>query len=359
MVFQILFIGVFLAVYAGMHYFVFLNISNLTNLTRGNWFYILIVLMVAAFPLATYLEKTVNSLFTRAFYWASSVWLGFLFFMFCVTLIYKMFLLILDVNPSLSLAFIVLIPLILSIYALAHAQNVVVKEVSVPVKGLDRELRVVQISDLHLGTINQMPFLENVVQRVNSLKPDFVVITGDLVDGSASLTRELLESLNYLNAKTFFVTGNHEVYEGVDNVLPLIEKTDIVVLRNSVFNFKGLNIVGIDYVDGKKNLIRQLDKMNLLPSKPNILLYHSPSVKADVLEKYNISLQLAGHTHGGQIFPFHFLSRIGNAYIYGLHTSKNGSSRVYVSGGTGTWGPPMRLGSDSEITLLTLKKGLT
>jgi len=353
---MILVASVFLILYAGMHYFVISNIWNLANFAKNKWFYIFIIAMVVSFPLAMYLEKTLNNTLTSIFYTISAVWLGLIFFLFFLTLIYKILAIFININPLIALYSILGISLLLSAYSIIHANNLTIKNIDIPISDLKKEVKIVQITDLHLGTINRQKFLQKVVEKVNSLNPDFAVLTGDLVDGSAPIDENFIKPINKINAKTFFVIGNHEIYEGLDKIMPLLEKTNLTILRNTAIDYKNLTILGIDYMEGKKDPVETLNNLNISSKKPIILLYHSPTTKADILEKYNISLQLAGHTHGGQIFPFHLLSRLGNAYLSGLHSSYNNKTHVYVSEGTGTWGPPMRLGTNAEITAITLKK---
>lgn len=337
-----------------MHYFVFDNIWNLSNLSKNNLFYILIIALVISFPIAMFLERTFNSPASRAFYMLSAVWVGVLFFMFSLILVYKLASLFVVISPMIALYSIIGVTFILSIYSIAHANSLVVKEINIPISGLKENIKAIQISDIHIGTVNQKDFLEKIVNKVNDLNPDVVFLTGDFVDGSAPISSEIINPINNIKAKTFFVIGNHEIYDGLDKIMPLINNTKLRVLRNETSSFRGMNIIGIDYQEGKA-WIPELDNMNISKTKPNILLYHAPTISANDLEKKGIQLMLSGHTHGGQIFPFHLLAWLGNTYLSGLHSSSNNSSYSYTSEGTGTWGPPMRLGTNSEITIINLK----
>lgn len=283
---------------------------------------------------------------------ASATWLGLLFMLFCCTVVYEIVRLFFN-SPRLISGLVILgIAAGLAAYSVINASSFRVNEVFIPMN-VGEKIKIVQISDAHLGTIRNSRYLNKLVESTNSLGPDFVAITGDLFDGTAPLELETISGLDKIQAPVFFVTGNHENYEGIDNVLELLRKTKVKVLRNQVERFKGMQIIGIDYSSEKKFLEKTLSKMELDKSEPSLLLYHVP-VKAETLHGLGINLQLAGHTHKGQIFPYMLIDRLAYAYLSGLHNFKE--SWIYVSAGSGTWGPPMRLGTKSEITLIILKK---
>jgi uncharacterized protein len=198
-------------------------------------------------------------------------------------------------------------------------------------------------------------FLEKISRMTNKVNPDFTVITGDLVDGSAPLHKGMLSPINKIKSPVFYSTGNHEMYEGIDKVLKIVKETKIKYLGNKKIIFKGLQIIGIDYSDEKdysdKLFSTILKNLKIEKNKPSILLYHLP-LKLEKLDKAGINLHLAGHTHNGQIFPFNLFAKLQFKYIYGLH--KFGNANQYISSGTGLWGPPMRILSKSEIVLIKL-----
>ncbi|MFA6089803.1 MAG: metallophosphoesterase, partial [Candidatus Woesearchaeota archaeon] len=192
-----------------------------------------------------------------------------------------------------------------------------------------------------------------IIEKTNSLNPDVVVITGDFVDGSGKLSIKTFEQLNNIKAPTFMVMGNHEFYEGEQRVIDLLSETKVKVLRNESELIKGINIIGLDYSENKSYVAEHLKNIEFNNSKPTILLNHVPMGYEDAA-KSGVKLQLSGHTHNGQIFPFTLLVKARFPKINGLYNIDNLS--LYVSPGTGTWGPPMRLGSKNEITVLKLKK---
>jgi predicted MPP superfamily phosphohydrolase len=231
--------------------------------------------------------------------------------------------------------------------------------VDVPLPSLPRGLdgfRIAQISDLHIGPLLGRRYAQKVVRMVNALSADAIALTGDFVDGRPEELRESVQPLAELRAKhgVFFITGNHEYYSGVDawirefrllGARPLLNEH--VLLRNDGAE---LVIAGItDFLP---------DYASAVAGAPagavKLLLAHHPE-GLDQASAAGFDLQLSGHTHGGQFFPFSVLVRLRHRYYKGLY--RVGKLWLYVSRGTGYWGPPLRFGVPSEITLITLKNG--
>jgi predicted MPP superfamily phosphohydrolase len=232
-----------------------------------------------------------------------------------------------------------------------------VKELSIPLAKLHEKssgYRIVQVSDIHVGPTIGKAFLEEMVAKVNALEPDLVAITGDLVDGSVENLGPIVAQLGELRAKdgVYFVTGNHEYYSGADEWCAFLQTLGIRVLRNervSVGGENGFDLVGVDDPTGAPDLAGALEGRD--EARPVVLLAHQPRAIVEA-EKLGVDLQLSGHTHGGQIFPWNFLVRLQQPYVSGLH--EHGKAKIYVSNGTGYWGPPMRIGAAAEITSIAL-----
>ena len=235
-----------------------------------------------------------------------------------------------------------------------------IKEVLVRIRDLPPALaglRVVQISDLHIGPLLRKEWVEGVVARVRALKPDLVAITGDLVDGTVDELREHVAPLARLAEAprgVYFSTGNHEYYSGVDDWLRYLPTLGIRPLANErVEAAPGLDVAGIHDPTGRgryaPDLPAALDGRD--PTRPVVLLAHQPRQFREAA-RHGVSLTLSGHTHGGQIWPFSWLVALVQPYIAGLH--RLGEAQLYVSRGTGFWGPPMRVFAPAEITLLRL-----
>ena len=250
--------------------------------------------------------------------------------------------------------------------------------------------RLVQLSDVHLGFVNRQRFAERMVERVNAARPELVVITGDLVDGMGGNFCDLLRALDRLQAPrgVYFASGNHETYNGVKRIRRALAETRIRVLDDQLVDLDGLRLIGVAYPgldgDGNHPLLEQL-RSERAANRAGILLFHTPTnfdrsravapkPDGDVLvdehfstywvpdvscaraRELGIGLQLSGHTHAGQLFPFNLVARaIFRGFHYGLHRS--GEFQIYISSGTGTWGPPVRLGTRSEIPVFTLQRG--
>lgn len=250
--------------------------------------------------------------------------------------------------------------------ALTLGRRVVVRRVRVPLEKLPTELHgttIVQLSDVHVGPTIGKRFLSRVVERVNALKPDVVAITGDLVDGSVPRLAPHVAPLARLEARhgVFFVTGNHEYYAGVDEWCAHLATLGVRVLRNERVSIgEGAacyDLAGIDDLAGRHfgrghgaDVDRALAGRD--PTREVVLLAHQPRAVVEA-EPAGVSLQISGHTHGGQIWPFNYLVRLQQPVTSGL--ARFGKSFLYVSNGTGYWGPPMRLGSPAEITQLVLE----
>ncbi len=238
--------------------------------------------------------------------------------------------------------------LILSAVVMSH--HLSVRKLSIRSPKLKRDYRIVQISDVHIGS-RQKGFMRRIVNKINSLKPDYIVITGDLIDSSA-VDIEALESIRDLVAPTLFSIGNHERYAGLPKVIDMAAQLGMTTLRQETFHSYELTFTGIDDADDVNQVSNHLPEIAPDTSKFNVLLYHRP-VGWETAIDHGIDLMLSGHTHNGQIFPFNLVVKQQFPRIAGLYVI--GNARLYVSPGTGTWGPLMRLGSMNEVTLFELK----
>jgi predicted MPP superfamily phosphohydrolase len=240
-----------------------------------------------------------------------------------------------------------------------------VVRVEVPLAGLAPGLqgfRIVQISDIHVGPTIKHDYLRAVVERVNALQPDLVAITGDLVDGSVAQLREHVAPLAGLRSRhgTYFVTGNHEYYSGVHGWMEELRALGIRVLHNEhvLLAHGGAQLVLAGVTDYTAHHFDPAHRSNPRAAlagapagAPKVLLAHQPRSAAAAAEA-GFDLQLSGHTHGGQFLPWKFQVPLQQPYTAGLH--QLGRLWIYVSRGTGYWGPPKRLGAPSEISEIRL-----
>lgn len=237
------------------------------------------------------------------------------------------------------------------------------REIAIP--GLGEGMRgvtVAQISDIHIGQTLDGRFLRRLVEQVNALDADIVAVTGDLVDGFVSTTRAEVAPLRELRGKlgVFYVTGNHEYYYGGPAWEAEVRRLGLTVLRNEhrVLERGGaqLAVAGVSDHDaghfGEQHACRPDVALSGIPQEvPRLLLAHQPRTALRISGQ-RVDLQLSGHTHGGQIFPFNYFVRLQQPVISGFHRI-NGIP-VYTHNGSGYWGPPIRVGAAPEIALLTL-----
>jgi predicted MPP superfamily phosphohydrolase len=260
-----------------------------------------------------------------------------------------------------------LLALAVTLVGLVNARRLAqVKHVDVPVPGLPPELHgytIAQISDIHVGPTIKRNYLSAIVDKVNSLQADAIAITGDLVDGSVARLAQHTAPLAHLSARdgTFFVTGNHEYYSGAEAWIAELRRLGVTVLMNQhVVRTRGaasLMIAGVaDYTAHQFLPDHKSDPHQAARGAPEglavrVLLAHQPRT-ASVAAAAGFDLQLSGHTHGGQFFPWNLFVPLQQPYVSGLN--RLGKMWIYTSRGTGYWGPPKRFGAPSEITLVRL-----
>ncbi len=276
-------------------------------------------------------------------------WLGISFILFVLLVLFEPFNLIFS-PPPLPSAWALLGGTALSALAGAlNAQLIGVKAISLSFSQLRDRLRVVQLSDVHIGS-RRPALLRRIVNKTNALEPDYVMITGDLID-LPHISVDELRPLADLAAPVYYVIGNHERYVDLDEIDSRLRQLGLIVLRNEEIMTPQFQVIGIDDADDTAQVGTQLAQLDLAPEAFKILLYHRPT-GLEAAAEHGIDLMLTGHTHAGQIAPFNFVVKRVFAHIRGLITY--GPTTLYVSPGTGTWGPVMRLGSRSEITCFDL-----
>ena len=329
-----------------------------------SWLRILFLLLGMSFFLGEFLTRRFATVWVKPVVYIGTIWFGTIFIALTIFFIIDILRLCFHSQSFRYYSTIVgLVALcIMSIYSVYNGtRRPVVKPVQIKIQKLSDDLngfRIVQLSDLHLNFMKSKRWLEGVVEKTNELKPDLIVITGDLVDADLCKFREFCVVLKQLNAKygVFAVTGNHEYYAGIDMFSEIARDSNITVLRNQKTTIADvIELVGIDDKAGKSfsetgpDLTKAMRDCDL--TKLVILLSHQPDV-FDKAVDLGVDLQLSGHTHAGQILPIDLIVMCYFKYPYGLY-HKN-SSYIYTTSGTGTWGPPMRFSSRSEIVKIIL-----
>jgi predicted MPP superfamily phosphohydrolase len=369
----------FFLLYGGMHLYAFLKAKAAFAFSAmtGIWVVLLMLVMICAPVIVRLSEKANFEVFSQIMSYIGYIWLGVLFLFISVSVgldIYRLIIyscgLVLKKDLaylSLGVKYAFFVPLIVSsavaVYGYFEARNVRTETVLIKSPKIPPEagrLRIVQISDVHLGLIVREERLKRIVNEVIKAKPDILVSTGDLVDGQINNLAGLAEILRNINARygKYAITGNHEFYAGLAQAIEFTRKAGFQVLRGEGVVIEGLiNIVGVDdlQIKGLSHL-KDISEAELLSGIANgkftVLLKHRPLVDKSATGLFD--LQLSGHVHKGQIFPFSLITAL---YYYPVQTGfaeLPSNSYLYVSRGSGTWGPPIRFLSPPEITVIDL-----
>ena len=368
----ILFFIAFLGVFSLINFYISKRFIQKLDLSQKTKFYLRIFLIINFLGIIAYMFGRYYIEFSSWLYFLVSLPIGVLFLIFCTAIIYDILRVALDKTPmsytrrrffkkSLDISSLV-VATSLSARAMYEARFVKLETVDIKIKNLKKEYKIVQISDIHIGGLIDAEFIAKIIKRINILKPDLVVITGDLVDIALDKAQEALQEFTKLESKygTFFIVGNHEYFHKIEDIIQKVKSLGIRVLENeNVYigeDEEGFNLAGVYDEFGYRVEMYEPDIYKAMQgrdkSSPTILLAHQPKFVEQV--QSGVDLMLSGHTHGGQLYPFRFLVKLQQPYISGLH-QHNEDLQVYVNKGTGFWGPPMRLGATSEITQINLK----
>ncbi|MDX1709062.1 MAG: metallophosphoesterase [Desulfobacterales bacterium] len=346
-----------------------------------------LVLLALSFMASFFLLRMQENQFTIGFYIFAATWTGLLFNLLLAAGACWLLISIIRItghhpNTRWIAAVGLLLAVIYTAFGIWNALHPRVKDITVTLKGLPHQWQnktIVQLSDIHLGHVHGQRFLDGIIDKVNTIQPEIILITGDLFDGMDASFYDLAKPLDKLSAPqgVYFVTGNHETYVGLKRALHVLSQTKIRVLNNEVINIDGLEIIGVGYPGIRdKGDIRGLEHLEQSSSNPapRILLFHTPtSIRLKDEDEFGqhfttywipdtsfklprelgVDLQLSGHSHAGQIVPFGLLTRlIYKGYDYGLR--REGDFSIYTTSGIGTWGPPMRTGNSPEIVAIRL-----
>ena len=372
-----LFLLAYLFIYGGMHAYFFVKVRAAFP-RMGRWRLLLIVCLALLFvaPMAVRrLDGGASIAFARVMTFVAFVWMAALLWSFVLLLCSDVWNVVfktvgrfvpkargLALRPRRALIASAVLVVLACAWGLVEASAIQVTEITIRTRHLpagSKPLRLVQISDVHLGLLVGERRLRRIVDLVKSLEPDILVSTGDLVDSSLDHSPSLAPVVAEVDAPLgkFACTGNHEFYPGLEKTLAFHEAAGFRVLRAESVVIDGrLRIGGVDDSSHRRAQEKRMtDESLALPaSSPRVaavLLKHRPVVLDASAARFD--LQLSGHVHGGQIFPFGLITRLFNPHAVGLHRLKSGS-HLYVSRGAGTWGPPLRLFAPPEVTLITI-----
>ena len=326
------------------------------------WIKLVLGFLSVSFVAASLLAFRYTNAVLRAFYGAAAVWIGLVSFLFLAAVSFWIIFGVarvagLDMNFHRTVELLFGAALVAGLYGVFNASWTRVTRTTVRLANLPaawRGRRAALISDLHLGHVRNGSFLRRMVAKIVKEEPDAIFIAGDLYDGTAIDARRAAEPLSELVAPhgVYFVAGNHEQFGDDGKYLDAVAAAGVRVLSNEKVEVDGLQIVGVPYRNAAHDghLASVLHGIRLDRDRASILLTHAPD-HPEIAEAAGASLQLSGHTHLGQFVPWSWMARrIYRQFVYGL--SRIGKMQVFTSSGAGTWGPPLRLGSNPEIVML-------
>jgi len=359
LVFEILLIIVHLAVYATL-----VAAFGISGVWLG-LLKILFVVLALTFVSASAISHFYKGALVDRYYQFSAYWFGLVHFLFGGAVIFYFTLAAfyardVYISPALVGAIAFGASFLLHLYGTVQSQRPEVTRVKISFASAPgfhadfwKDKKIVFVSDFQLGNIYREKFTARVVKKINALNPYAVLIGGDLYDGVVCDAEKLIEPLRALHPPggTYFITGNHEYYlPDVPRAMAAIRAANITILDDRKIDFGGgIDLVGVNYpsVHKKEGFKTVLEQIGIDRTHPSILLKHEPT-DLDVAADAGVSLTLSGHTHHGQIFPLMFFTwQIYRGFDYGL--KRLGGMQIFTSSGTGTWGPPLRLGTKSEI----------
>ena len=325
-----------------------------------------VLVLAFTFVAASLLAFRFSNIVVSSIYWLAAVWLGFMNYFLWASFICRLswFAFRLGYCPTsfrpVLASVLYGVAALTTLYGLVNARILRIRRFTVTLPNLPASWRgrhAVVVSDLHLGSINGVRFCRRVAGITNSLEPDIVFLCGDLFDGTRADVNRVLAPLKQLAPPLgmYFSTGNHEEFTDPAHYIEAVHRASIRALRNELVTIDGMQVGGVDYHSSSSPLRIKaaLDGMNLDRARPSILLNHAPT-RLPTVEQAGFSLQLSGHTHGGQFVPFTWITRsIYGTFTTGLH--RFGVLQVYTSSGAGSWGPPMRVGTQPEVVLITLQ----
>jgi uncharacterized protein len=373
----VVFLSVYLCVYGVAHLYLLIKWRRAFYLQGIEYFFLFVILtfLLLAPINARLIESQGYLLASLAISWIGFLWMGFIFIYVCLALPLDGYHLLVGAGQRLtdadwtglmlsrrqSVGLVAVITLGLMVYGAVEAYRVRVETLTLESSGLpstNSRIRIVQISDVHLGPMLYPGRLAPIIEAIEQARPDILVCSGDLIDGPLLNPSNTAAAFSELTAPLgkYAVTGNHEFYYGIDRAAEFIKKAGFTLLRNrTVSTGHQITITGIDDPAGGRSMKDRTTEKQLADRLPGggfaLLLKHRPLIDPDTEDVFD--LQLSGHTHQGQIFPFGLVIRLFYPLEHGWHRMGD-RSRLYTSRGTGTWGPPIRILAPPEITVIDI-----
>lgn len=375
-----LFFIAFFLLYSALHSYLFLKLKHAFHLglKTGAFVALFMLIMILAPFMVRMAEKGGQECLARFIAYTGYTWMAFVFLFFASSLVIDLFRFFVYLTglalkrdflrPVGAGVLFFMVPfmcaLSITVYGYFEAQRIRVERVSIKSPKIPKgstPIKIVQITDVHMGLIMGKKRIEPIISAIKYLDPHILVSTGDLIDGRFNRLNEPVDLFASINPPLgkYAVTGNHEFYAGVASSVDFMEKAGFIVLRGRGCVAGGIvNIAGVDDLAGVNFESPYIQEKTLLTSLPRenftVLLKHRPIIEDGATGLFD--LQLSGHTHKGQIYPFSYIVKLYFPLNSGFHRI-NGTSVLYTSRGTGTWGPPIRFLAPPEITLIELSHG--
>ena len=330
---------------------------------RTLWYYLIFAFLTIFMIMGIMALINSTSFVGHIMFSIAAIMLGFTLYLLISTLAVDIVSLAIKVKPPIQGLISLGLAALISLYGIWKATDIKMYEVSIPIVGISKPVKAVHLTDTHLGHFRGGKNLQKIVNIINEQKPDVVFFTGDLLDSKYQLKPESMDPLKNVTAPIYFVEGNHDEYTGVDAIKDYLRSMNVKVMDNEIAEWGELQIIGLTYMlpdansvsphadPNGPNIEKVLSEMRIDEQKPTVLLHHGPD-GIKYANKHGVDLYLAGHTHAGQMWPATYISKAVFDYNKGLH-DYNGT-KMYVSQGTGTFGPPMRVGTESELTILNI-----
>jgi len=367
------FFSIAFGIYALVNTYIFVRLAQ--GVPDGCWFHPaflpLFLFISLSYIAGQFLEHRSSTFVSSVLTWIGSFWLGAITWFLPIFLIIDLLKLVLGLFSlqyfqgtevtQMTTSLITLVVFVAMVLGFLNARNIRVKPLSIKIDKPMAPLRIAAISDMHMGSLIGRGRVKQMVRKINSIKPDLVLMIGDQVDGNPHpvMQLDLGSELKKIESKygVFAITGNHEYIGNAEISCAYLEAHGITMIRDSVVEVAGVYIVGREDRAAKQfahmerksleELVAPLDK-----TKPMILLDHTP-FHLEEAEQNGVDLQLSGHTHHAQIWPWSYITK--RVYEVSWGYKLKGKTHVYVSCGSGTWGPPIRIGNTPEIMSIDLE----
>jgi len=282
-----------------------------------------------------------------------ATYIGYLLYIFLTAVIIRIIDACIDIPSYVGIPLLYGIPGVICIYGIINALITKIIRINLKFPGYQGKTTILHLTDIHLGAIHQKCSIERIVNEIKEINPDIVVITGDMADGTLKVKVDWLRPFDELTMPILYITGNHEEMNPKKDMINAVELTKINYIgMHGRYKFKNINFIGEDFGHDLKECLSDVVQEE---GVPNVLLYHVPNMRPEEIRQYNIFLELAGHTHGGQLFPLHIFAYLANACFSGLYSDKENKHHVFVSEGVNNNTPPMRVGCSRVFGLITIE----